>query len=346
MARGYTSYRGKRPFWKVVAAVLLILVILLACGAMALQKYVVYDADGRPRLELPQKQQPETPDSSAGTPPSQEDLNLTVEKNDQTPETLWAVQLPEGDLAQWRWAEDITPALESADSNALVVTVKGADGQVCYDSPAAKALTGQSGVQQLSAVTERLKGKYTIARLSCFLDPLAAKAEVETMGLKNTGGYVFYDGNNLNWLDPAKPAAREYLVSLAKECADAGFQELLLTNVSYPTEGKLNKIDYGETMKNENLVQFLTELKAALAGTDVKLALELPAETVLSGMDPNAGLVLADLAPLVSRIVVPADAAQTAALEQAVTAAGAGAALTVETADVSGITGSYLLLRS
>ncbi len=41
--------------------------------------------------------------------------------------------------------------------------------------------------------------------MSCFLDPIAAaRADVEGMGLKNTGGYIFYDGNNGNWLDPSK----------------------------------------------------------------------------------------------------------------------------------------------
>ena len=40
------------------------------------------------------------------------------------------------------------------------------------------------------------------------------------MGLKNTGGYIFYDGNNSQGLDPAKPAAREYLCGLAKEAAE------------------------------------------------------------------------------------------------------------------------------
>lgn len=41
------------------------------------------------------------------------------------------------------------------------------------------------------------------ARIACFHDPKAANADVEGMGLKNTGGYIFYDGNNSQWLDPA-----------------------------------------------------------------------------------------------------------------------------------------------
>ena len=35
---------------------------------------------------------------------------------------------------------------------------------------------------------------------------------------KNTGGFIFYDGNNLNWLDPGKPAARQYLCD--RRCCD------------------------------------------------------------------------------------------------------------------------------
>lgn len=80
----------------------------------------------------------------------------------------------------------------------------------------------------------------------------------------------------LNWLDPSKPAARQYLCGLAKELAEMGFDEILLTDVSYPTEGKLDKIAYGETGKVQNLNTFLDEMRAALAAYDVKLSIELP----------------------------------------------------------------------
>ena len=96
-------------------------------------------------------------------------------------------------------------------------------------------------------------GGHTIARLSCFHDPKAANRDVEGMGLKNTGGYIFYDGNNSQWLDPAKSAAREYLCKLAKEAAELGFDEILLTDVSYPIVGKLDKIAGGEGERSAHL---------------------------------------------------------------------------------------------
>ena len=54
--RGYSSYRGRRNGKKWLAA-LLALVLLAACGFLAAQRYIVYEADGSFRFELPWKQQ-------------------------------------------------------------------------------------------------------------------------------------------------------------------------------------------------------------------------------------------------------------------------------------------------
>ena len=94
-----------------------------------------------------------------------------------------------------------------------------------------------------------------------------------------------------------------------------GFDEILLTDVSYPTEGKLDKIYYGETMKSQNLMIFLEEMRAALAEYHVVLSVELPEAVVEKGSDNIAGLLLADIAPRVDRVyaITTADKVQTLA---------------------------------
>ena len=129
---------------------------------------------------------------------------------------------------------------------------------------------------------------YTIARLSCLLDPIAAKADVEGMGLKNTGGYIFYDGNNLNWLDPSKPAARQYLCGLAKELAETGFDEILLDNWAFPTDGELGWIkadaNYPADGRTAALEVFLEEVRAGLAEfPEVKVSLVTTASAAAGG---------------------------------------------------------------
>ena len=228
----------------------------------------------------------------------------------------------------------------------MAVTVKDASGHVYFDSaqPAASGAIRTESTTAAALTAMTASDTYTIARLSCLLDPIAAKADVEGMGLKNTGGYIFYDGNNLNWLDPSKPAARQYLCGLAKELAEMGFDEILLTDVSYPTEGKLDKIAYGETGKVQNLNTFLDEMRAALAEYDVKLSIELPAAAVSEGSDSQAGLTLADIAPRVDRIYAVTTEDQISALSQAVSAASAETEFVPELAAApAAFTGSWLV---
>lgn len=324
--KGYSSYRGRRSLIRAITAVVLTLVILAAVGFLVLQKYLVYDDSGKPHFQLPQ-QTAAAESGAASSAPG--DVNLTIDAPAVKP--VSAVQLPQGELSGWNWDGVINPLIASPDNNALAVTVKAPGGRVYYASAEAALKTGQTApaaaAQALAAVTGNTRDKTAIARISCFRDSTAARADTPGMGLKNSGGYLFYDGSDENWLDPNKPAARQYLTAIAKECADMGFDELLLTDVSYPTVGKLNKIDYGGAVQTQALAAFLTELKAALADTQVTVVVELPAAAILSGSDAAAGVSLAVLAPLCDGIAAQTDPAEAADLAAAVTAAGGKAFL-------------------
>ncbi|WP_312635163.1 putative glycoside hydrolase [Oscillibacter sp.] len=308
--RGYSSYHGKGPKWKILLAVLLVLVILGAVAVIRLQKYVVYDDSDRPRLDLPQfsKDQPDGSGSTSADEPG--DASFTIEEPEQ--KSIQAAALPVGPLTNWKaaWAV-VSPG---GAYNAAVYTVKDTDGFVYIDSQAAPPSAVKTVEGSAAALGDMLKdeGVYAIAKIACFRDSVASSADLAGKGLKNTGGYVFYDGNNDRWLAPSKEEARQYLVDLATACAAAGFDEILLTDVSYPTAGKLNKIDYGPAATGlpdslrQGINAFLTEMKAALAEYDVKLSIMLPPE----GADPASmltdvsGQSLEDIAPLMDRVYV------------------------------------------
>lgn len=347
--RGYSSYRGKSARGKIALAVLLVLVIVGAAAVIRLQKYVVYDDSGRPRLELPWSSG-QSAGSAAGSEEEPPDANLTIQEPERT--DVRAVRLPVGPLTDW--AEAWAQASDGhSGCNAAVYTVKAPDGSVYLDSQAVLpgALKTVEGTG--AAVGDMLKadGVYAVAEIACFRDPIAASAELESMGLKNTGGYVFYDRNGDRWLDPAKPAARQYLIDLASGCAAMGFDEILLTDVSYPTEGKLNKIDYGAAAAalpgslTDEITSFLKQMQAALAEYDVKLSVLLPTDFLLSG-DPTgvSGQSLAEIAPLADRIYAAVDNASAVEhLQAAVTAAGKDTELVPVLASPEGTDGSWLL---
>ena len=310
-AKGYRSYRGRGTKRKILLALLLCLVILAAVMVILVQEHVVFDANGTPRLEIPwQKEEPEQ------TP----ELDLVIEE----PEAPWQVRAYQVTTARMT-------VLASSDSSVALaadaaLTMKDGSGRVYYDSQAAVPGAVETAEDTAEALAMVMRGgtegaARAIARLSCLLDPIAAKADVEGMGLKNTGGYIFYDGNNENWLDPSKEKTQEYLASLAVECAELGFDEILLTDFSFPTQGKLDKIAYPEIGKEASLQACLSAIRTALdeAGLqDVLLSVELPADVLLAGADETVSLP----ADTVDRVYAVTTEDQVEALSAAAEAAG------------------------
>ena len=66
---------------------------------------------------------------------------------------------------------------------------------------------------------------------------------------------------------------------LAAELAQQGVDEILLTDVGYPTVGKLDKIDYNGADRAASIRLFLEELRSALGEYGVAVSIELPPES-------------------------------------------------------------------
>lgn len=287
--RGYSSYRGRKSPWKILAAILLVLVILAALAVIGLQRYLVYDASGTPHLRLPGQEERQDPTSSGASSSGElGSVDVTIDPPERQTVLGYLAQDPDADLTAY--------AAPDGDLNAVGVTLKGADGRLRTDWQDDAALTALLADES----------RYTVARISCFLDGQSARSRVKELGLENTGGYIFYDGANQNWLDPGKEAAREYLLALIREAAGAGFDEILLTDVSYPTEGKLDKIAYTAADRAESLTLFLTEVKGVLAEYEgVKLSVAVPETLLTDGGDEESGQSLMGFAALADAIYAP-----------------------------------------
>ena len=348
--KGYSSYRGRGPKWKILLAILLVLVIAVAASVIYLQQFLVYGADGSRQIRLPWQTEEKAPppDGEGEAPENQPDVDVVVqEPEDQGPKETAAFSLPAQALTQALWQETEKPS----GANAVAVRLKTSNGTVYFN--AANAVSGAVETEMdtaaaLAAVTAQ-EGLHTIASVACLQDFKAANADVEGRGLKNTGGYIFYDGNNSLWLDPAKPGTREYVCALAKEIAELGFDELLLTDFSYPTVGKINKIHYNTDVPlANNLDLLLSDLNTALESYDILLSVEVPEAVIAEGPDTVAGLDLNRLVSRVDRVyaVTTPEKAETLSnlVAQAAGAEGKTEFIPELTADSPALTGSRLIL--
>ena len=251
--RGYNSYRGRGNALKIAICVLLVMVLLGAVAYLVVQNYVVYDGNGNAHLELPHFYKK----TESKTPAESMDVEIDiVEPEVKRPALteLHASELVNGCLS---WNSDYVLTLAP---EAMVLDVKDKVGNLTYPSQVKGTVSaaGETALQNLQTLLG--SDKYTVGRIACFCDGRFA-ADDAAVALCRENGNRWYDGNGYAWLDPASKEAQEYLTDLVGECAELGFDEILLDYYSYPTNGDWNNLP---TIVGADKVQVLTDFVRAL----------------------------------------------------------------------------------
>ena len=139
--------------------------------------------------------------------------------------------------------------LDTTEANALVIDVKETDGQLYYSTDLPEAVeVGAVRDQPIFDLDELLpmlkeRGVYTIARMVVNKDNTLGSARPDlAVGNVATGG-PWKDNLGGIWLDPFKPGVFEYVVAVATDLADRGFDEVQLDYVRFLSDGPYDQAD-------------------------------------------------------------------------------------------------------
>jgi len=187
--------------------------------------------------------------------------------------------------------QQIIDVMKADGLNALVIDMK--DGDATYLDANTPAF-----VQQLNA-----QGIYAIARMVVFQDNALAKAHPE-WALKNANGSL-WKSNRVYWLDAAGHGAWDYNVSLANRIVDAGFQEINLDYVRFPSDGNLDAAVYpfydGVVLKQNVMVDFFKYFSDSIHGSHpgAVISADVFADSFLRDYDVGIGQRIKLIAPYV-----------------------------------------------
>lgn len=201
-------------------------------------------------------------------PPVQEAMLSTIE-TDFVDKPFRAVPLPLEDLDQ--------AGTIAGKGDGLLLTMKAEDGSLGYISALALAAdcgasSGTAGRNQALWALNQREGIYTVAEVSCLRDKALADYDPQA-ALERQSGSVWRDPDRLAWLDPTEEFVQDYLIGICTELAQLGFDEILLTNCAYPTEGDLTVL--AETGDREaQLEMFCRRLQGALADYPVLVSVQ------------------------------------------------------------------------
>jgi hypothetical protein len=171
--------------------------------------------------------------------------------------------------------------LDTTELNALVIDVKGDRGLIGYRS--AIPLAARAGAQQVITMpdlpgllsTLRQRGIYTIARIVIFKDDPLATARPD-LAVRRRDGSMYRVREGLAWTDPHHAEARAYNIGVAREVANAGFDEIQFDYARLPDATGLVYRE-PDTMQNRvaAIDGFLREARAALMPYNVFLAIDI-----------------------------------------------------------------------
>ncbi len=173
--------------------------------------------------------------------------------------------------------------------NSYVIDVKEDDGYLSYPSKVKMVQTLKTSIKKYDpTLTLRALHKNNIrviGRIVCFKDPVLPLKRPD-LALKSKNGGVWKDKDGAAWLNPYNKKSWVYLVDIAKEAVQLGFDEIQFDYVRFTNNGDLSTVDFGDTKleKYEAINGFLAyareQLPKTILSADVfGIICESPADT-------------------------------------------------------------------
>ncbi len=163
--------------------------------------------------------------------------------------------------------------------NTLVFEVKAEDGTLAFssDSPiaVAAAVSGDDATLSAAIKTAKDNGYRVALYMSCFKDNEAARKN-QGYGARTANKIIWLDNGNVRWLSAYSSSAQEYLISAVKKLASLAPDEIILSNISFPAEGKTEILAYDEALgtKQEMLESFIADAKEAAGNVPLSAVYE------------------------------------------------------------------------
>jgi hypothetical protein len=166
--------------------------------------------------------------------------------------------------------------------NTIELDVKDESGRVGFfgSAPKLARATGAAGRYYDPRQAVRLAhehGVYLIGRVVAFEDPVVSEKRPE-LAIRTTGGGVWRNHAGLGWANPYSKAYWNYLLSVASAAARAGFDEIQLDYVRFPTDGDLSQAVFaGETREPlaKTIARFVRFMAAGLHPLKVRVSADV-----------------------------------------------------------------------
>ncbi len=301
-------YRGKRKKVApvvIIAAIVLVIIIFAVMVFYGLQKYIVITNDGI-KLDIP------FINGGTSVMSEDDDGNVIIKYDEVKAELVVGeadysnVMASAGDgLSEFKAgfisAGNVNESTVNnyvaahEEFNAIILELKPSSGNLAWKSGVEFANAyGLNGQTELKPIISSLKEKniYVAAQVNCFVDSALA-SHYSQMILTTDSGMQYTDGTG-TWLDPYNSDLRNYIISLCRELADMGVDEIIFNNVKIPSADVYTYAFSASTSTAPTATSavsgFALDVTRALKSSGAKISVRCDSETALTvGEDLSTG---------------------------------------------------------
>jgi hypothetical protein len=195
----------------------------------------------------------------------------------KTPESVRALYMTSWVAGTSSIRDRVINLLDTTEANAVVIDIKDATGKIAFtlqDEPFASLESSNNRIPNIKDLIEKLHAKniYVIGRIAVFQDPyLIKKWPEEAVKTDTDRTLAWQDRKGIGWFDAGSQKVWDYVVDLARESHDVGFDEINFDYVRFPSDGDMNDIYFpisdGKS-KPDVIESFFQYLDMKLRATD------------------------------------------------------------------------------
>lgn len=321
---------------RTVVAVLIVAALIAVVGVILVSRCLSFDENGAHVIDrygvLAEEQGQTGPELTAGsaeTPAEPEPAEPEPEKEPETapqPQVKYtrALMLAASSAAEEGTRARLLKLAEQGVLDTVIVNIKDSEGNLNL-SVETDVVDGVSDFTEgdadgLKSTIAALRdaGVHVAGRIYCFHDRRAASRNSDlAIQFERGGSWLDYD--NTRWLDPTNGDALAYLDDVARAAVQAGCDEIVLADFTFPPRGHLDRADFADwpDTQAEALAAALKDIQGAVG--DVPVSLTADSLGALTGLSPSGsedGISVGEIGTLLGaahRLFVPVETAEEAA---------------------------------
>ena len=166
----------------------------------------------------------------------------------KTPEAVKALYMTSWVAATPSIRDRVIKLVDTTEANAVVIDIKDATGKIAFSidkEPFASLGSSENRISNIKDLISELHTKdiYVIGRIAVFQDPYLIKKWPDQAVKTDTDKKVAWvDRKGIGWFDAGSEKVWDYVVDLAKESHNVGFDEINFDYIRFPSDGNMKDI--------------------------------------------------------------------------------------------------------